>query len=132
MSDMHVRRHLLGAAVAAVGLAPALSGCGEQEAAGAELALSPAIDVAGVEMAFEPDQIAVEAGTIPVTFRNEGAIYHDFRIEDHWEVIFEAGPGASDSGEVNLEPGTYTFFCSIPGHREGGMEGTLYVREPES
>jgi plastocyanin len=121
------RRAALAACLLAV---PAVAaGCGSQDDAGADVELSSTLDIAGVEMAFVPEEAAVPAGRIPVVFRNEGAIYHDLRIEDHWDVIFEAGAGATDSGEITLDPGTYTMFCSIPGHREGGMEGTLYVRE---
>jgi uncharacterized cupredoxin-like copper-binding protein len=39
----------------------------------------------------------------------------------------EAGSGKSDELKADLKPGEYTFFCDIPGHREGGMEGTLTV-----
>jgi uncharacterized cupredoxin-like copper-binding protein len=29
---------------------------------------------------------------------------------------------------LNLKPGTYTFFCQVPGHRAAGMFGTLTVK----
>jgi uncharacterized cupredoxin-like copper-binding protein len=36
--------------------------------------------------------------------------------------------GGSKSLTLNLEPGTYKFYCTVPGHRQAGMEGTLTVR----
>jgi hypothetical protein len=44
------------------------------------------------------------------------------------EVIVKAAPGESATGEVTLEPGEYTYYCSVPGHRTT-MEGTLTVEE---
>ena len=35
--------------------------------------------------------------------------------------------GGSKSVTLNLKPGKYTFYCSVPGHRAGGMVGTLTV-----
>jgi uncharacterized cupredoxin-like copper-binding protein len=35
--------------------------------------------------------------------------------------------GGTKTLKVQLKPGTYTFFCSVPGHRDGGMQGTLTV-----
>ncbi len=112
-------------AFAALGLA----GCGggEQTPDLSGLSISDSIDVVGTEMAFDPDRIAVEAGQIPVTLRNQGTVVHDFRVEQQ-PFLVEAQPGETATDTITLEPGTYEFFCSLPGHREAGMEGILEVR----
>jgi len=37
------------------------------------------------------------------------------------------GGGDRDSAKVRFRPGTYTFFCDLPGHRDAGMEGTIHI-----
>ena len=41
--------------------------------------------------------------------------------------VTELVSGEFDLDHGRAQPGTYTFFCDVPGHREGGMEGTLTV-----
>lgn len=77
---------------------------------------------------FEPSEFEAEAGTISVAMTSEAGP-HTFTVEldegnDTVVQLFSAGTG---TGEIELEAGTYTFYCSIPGHREAGMEGTLTV-----
>jgi uncharacterized cupredoxin-like copper-binding protein len=38
------------------------------------------------------------------------------------------GPGGTSTVSASLKPGTYTFYCTVPGHREAGMSGTLTVK----
>jgi len=82
-------------------------------------------------LAFTSDSATAKAGDVTVNFTNSSPVPHDVHIESQsgedlggTEVISEG----SDSGEVELKPGTYTFFCSVPGHRQAGMEGTLTVK----
>ena len=77
-------------------------------------------------VAYEQTALTAPAGSITVEFTNEAALAHDFRIEEigAGTSIFAEG---SESVTVELEPGEYTFFCSVPGHRSGGMEGKLDV-----
>jgi plastocyanin len=85
----------------------------------------------GSELAYTTTEATAKAGTNTINFTNVQATPHDVAIEDEGgkevgktEVISED----SASAKVKLEPGTYTFFCTIPGHREAGMEGTLTVK----
>lgn len=77
-------------------------------------------------LAFTPHRVTVAAGEVVVELTSQPAAPHTFTIEelDDREVV-RADGGQTARGTVELEPGTYTFYCSIPGHRQAGMEGTL-------
>ncbi len=80
---------------------------------------------------FDTDSLSAKAGSVTIDFDNPAAIEHDVAVEDSGGKVL----GTSDlvsQGKVNLtiadlKPGSYTFFCTVPGHREAGMEGTLTV-----
>jgi uncharacterized cupredoxin-like copper-binding protein len=115
---------------AAAGIAVVVTACGsdkEPDLPAVEGATSPRLEVTATEMAFDPDAVAVEAGAVEIVLRNEGSTLHDLRIDDE-PVVVEATPGDTGTGEIELDPGRYQFFCSIAGHQEAGMEGVLEVR----
>ena len=96
------------------------------EPAGGEVTtLQIAADPDGA-LAYDQTTLTAPTGTVTVEFTNEAALAHDFRIDEvgAGTSIFAEG---SESLTVELEPGEYTFFCSVPGHQAGGMEGTLTV-----
>lgn len=82
-------------------------------------------------LAYTTTEATAKAGKVAVDFNNPQGLTHDVAIESSsgeevgkTELIAEG----SDSTTVNLKPGTYTFYCTVPGHREAGMEGTLTVK----
>jgi plastocyanin len=81
-------------------------------------------------LAYTTTSATAKAGQVTIDFDNPQPLTHDVAIEDSSgkEVgATELIASSSDSTTVNLKPGDYTFFCSVPGHREAGMEGTLTV-----
>jgi uncharacterized cupredoxin-like copper-binding protein len=77
-------------------------------------------------LSFDPDELRVPAGKFNVALTSVD-IFHDFVIEDV-DGIVEAGSGDTETQGFEIrKPGRYTFYCSVPGHRQGGMEGTLNV-----
>ncbi|MFA9431367.1 cupredoxin domain-containing protein [Egicoccus sp. AB-alg2] len=123
------RRTTLTALTAAALLAVACSGDDGSPAAApaASGATGATLEVEAGDLYFTPEQLSASAGEITVVLDNVGAAEHDFVIEelDDAEVV-HAAPGETASGTVTLESGTYTFYCSIPGHRTT-MEGVLDV-----
>lgn len=79
---------------------------------------------------FTEDSLSTEAGAITVEFDNPSSTPHNVYIEDESGEILAESETISEgttTTDADLEAGTYTYFCDIPGHREGGMEGTLTV-----
>lgn len=96
-------------------------------AEGEDAAASQARFVA-VDIAFEAAPDSLAAGTQTFELVNNGDVPHNVTIEELDDgPVVEADPGATATGEVELEAGSYTYYCSVPGHREAGMEGSLDV-----
>jgi plastocyanin len=85
----------------------------------------------GGTLAFDQKDVSAKAGNVTIDFDNKQALQHDVKVEDSSGKEL-GGTDLVSSGTatatVDLTPGTYTFFCSVPGHREAGMEGTLTVK----
>ena len=87
------------------------------------------INVSAREFSFSLDATEVEAGTVIVAIQNNGTMEHDFAIRGNGleEKTSKIHPGESASLTVVLEPGTYTYLCTVPGHEQAGMVGTFTV-----
>ena len=83
--------------------------------------------VAG-DLFFEPSSLTVRAETpVNITFVNEGRVFHDLTIAE-LDFHLNADPGQSASGGLEgLAPGEYRFECTVPGHAQAGMVGTVIV-----
>lgn len=81
---------------------------------------------ASIGAGFSPSTLQVAAGKVTVRFVNDEAIAHDFTV-DELDISVPLGADESTEFELDAPAGTYAFYCSIPGHRQAGMEGTLTV-----
>jgi plastocyanin len=78
---------------------------------------------------YEQTDVSATAGSITIDFTNMSSLPHDVTIEGNGASgATDEITNSSTSTTVDLEPGTYTFFCSVDGHRAAGMEGTLTVK----
>ena len=84
----------------------------------------------GGSIAYQFANAESPAGQVDVRSPNESGTDHDIALEGNG--VNEKGEVVKNGGvsefSVDLKPGEYTFFCSVPGHREGGMEGALTVK----
>jgi len=79
---------------------------------------------------FDRTALEAPAGTVVIDFTNDSSNPHNVTIEGNGiaEVASDTVTGDSTSVSADLQPGTYTFYCSVDGHRAAGMEGTLTVK----
>jgi plastocyanin len=99
--------------------------------------VSPAAPASSLKLAADPTgllrydtkQLSAKAGRVTITFTNAASLEHNLTIAQGSTQV-GATPtfsGGTRTLTLNLMPGTYTFYCSVPGHRQSGMEGTLHV-----
>lgn len=86
------------------------------------------------EFFFEIQEQNLVEGEIAVTLVNNGATQHDFTIDEAVGDVSSVPPGNETvpagetiEGTLSLFAGNYVFYCSVPGHRQQGMEGELTV-----
>jgi plastocyanin len=84
----------------------------------------------GGALKFDQTSLEASAGSVTIDFTNDSSLPHNVTLD---------GPGVEDEGTdtvtgsstsvtLDLQPGEYTFYCSVDGHRAAGMEGKLVVK----
>ena len=82
----------------------------------------------GGALSFDQTELSGAAGALTIELMNDSGIPHNVEVEGNGvEEVSETITEGSTSLNLDLEPGEYTYYCAVPGHREGGMEGTLTV-----
>jgi plastocyanin len=80
----------------------------------------------GGDLVFDQTEVTAPAGEITIELVNDSGIPHNVAIDGEGEPSETITEGTTEL-MASLEAGEYTYFCAVPGHREGGMEGTLTV-----
>jgi plastocyanin len=125
-----MRQTLLSLAGAAA-LVITLTGCGDSDdddggSAGGCTTPDASFTVGALdELKFDAEAYEADAGCVEITYENEGSIAHTLLIKG--VSGFKLAVGDTDTGTVELEPGSYTLFCDIAGHEAAGMKADLTV-----
>ena len=116
-----------GAGATSTGAAPASGG---SSSSGASTKLTIAAAKSGMLM-FTKSTLTAKAGTVQISFTNDSSLGHNLSVQKGTSgAVVGSTPtftGGTKLLTLHLTAGKYTFFCSVPGHRQGGMQGTLTV-----
>ncbi len=94
-----------------------------------ETAITPDLTVHAFDIGWREKELKIGPGKVNIEMVNEGAIAHTFVLEGvtGGKKLSTPSGGSKDIGTFELQPGSFTYFCDVPGHRQGGMEGKLIV-----
>jgi plastocyanin len=82
------------------------------------------------QLKFDTTSLAAKAGSISISFANNASLPHNLTVASASGAVLGATAtfqGGTRILALNLKPGAYKFYCTVPGHRAAGMEGTLTV-----
>jgi plastocyanin len=132
-----MRRRSIGVALTLLVTVLLAAGCGgddngsattEETTTTAEATtLQLAADPSGA-LAFDKTELDAPAGTVTIELTNDSSVPHNVEVEGNGvEKRSDTITGATTSVTLDLQPGSYEFYCAVPGHKQAGMEGTLTV-----
>jgi plastocyanin len=127
----HQKRAAIATAAALTLLLGACSSSGgeaSQPTTGAIDVTVKALDPGG-KYSFDSKQYTAKAGTVNVALVDDGKENHNLLVQGVSKSKFKLSvtPGTTKAGAVTLAAGTYSIYCDIAGHRDGGMEAKLVV-----
>jgi uncharacterized cupredoxin-like copper-binding protein len=118
------------------------AGCGGGSSAGGRAAASPPastpaggggqtidIPISSSGFSFTKTSVTAKAGTVTLNAMNPQSVAHDISLKGNGVDVKgkQVDNGGTSTVTANLKPGTYEFYCSVPGHEQAGMKGTLTV-----
>jgi plastocyanin len=83
------------------------------------------------QLKFDKTALQAPAGNVRITLKNPAPVPHNVSLQGPGGVDLHGATvstGGSSEVTADLKPGSYTFYCSVPGHRQAGMQGTLTVK----
>src|SRR3954471_18080219 len=83
------------------------------------------------QLLFTTNKLTARSGKVTIAFTNNSSLQHNFTLVNSANTVLGKTPtfaGGSKRFSATLKPGTYTYYCSVPGHRQAGMQGTLTVK----
>jgi mono/diheme cytochrome c family protein len=81
----------------------------------------------GGQLAYVTRKATATAGRLTIESKNAASIPHDIVIDGKGHGAQVTSGGVSKF-TATFAPGTYTFYCSVDGHKQAGMEGQLVVK----
>jgi plastocyanin len=83
------------------------------------------------QLKYSTTSLTAKAGKVSIDFTNTASLEHNVTVASSTGAVLGSTPtfnGGSKTLSLTLKAGTYKFYCSVPGHRMAGMEGTLTVK----